>query len=185
MKRNSFLKKFKKAGVWGYNVQGATDGFGYAGYQLTKTMNKLGVETVWQDLQAPIALSFTQPRDYGGNKNQYLVGYTPWESTKVPDFWNVMMNTRDLIWTTSNACKEWYQNDGVMPNIEVVPHGIDPNEWPLIERNLDGPFTFVHMGEPADRKNGQMVFDAYRKVFSRKKDVNLLFKANGHIEARW
>jgi glycosyltransferase involved in cell wall biosynthesis len=174
-----------KIGIWGNASQGTRDGYGYAGYNLCKALNEMGIQTFWEDETAPVALSFKQPIGYGGNKNQIRVGYTPWESTVVPQEWIGMINTRDLFWTTSNWCKEVFAASGVTVPIEVVNHGLNPEDFTLSKRSVDGPFVFFHMGEPADRKNGQMVFDAFRKVFGKKEDVHLVFKAHAYLMARW
>lgn len=172
-------------GIWGHAASGLYDGYGYAGYNLCKTLNRLGIQTYWEDETAPVALSFKQPIWYGGRESQFKVGYTPWESTHVPDEWIRKINSQDLFWTTSNWCKEIFSDAGVTLPIRVVPHGLVPEDFTLSLRKPSDYLIFFHMGEPADRKNGQMVFDAFDKLFRGKMDVRLIYKAHGYITARW
>lgn len=171
--------------MWGYVRNRTNDGYGYAGLKIVQALQSLGVDVNWQDESAPVSFSFTQPQDYGGNINQYRIGYTPWESSKIPEFWVEPMNWRDEIWTTSHACKEWFSSCGVTKDIRVVPHGIDTNDWSLSRRTKDDPFIFLHMGEPADRKGGQQVFDAFMQEFAGNDDVFLVYKTTSWVEARW
>lgn len=178
------MAKLEKIGIWGYNRHGISDGFGYAGYKLVSAFNKLGINTVWESQDAPVAISFVQPQDYGGNSNQYRVGYTPWESTKLPEGWIEEMQKMDDIWTPSTWCKQIFEENGIK-DVKVFPHGIDSEDWSLSRHEKTNPFIFLHMGEPADRKNGQMVFNAFREVFGLKiYDARLHFKAVSWVEAR-
>lgn len=93
------------------------------------------------------------------------------------------MAQMDEIWTTSPQCREWFLNNGVAGDIRVVPHGIDAI-WRPIKRESDGLFQFLHVGEPAERKGGQIVFDAFRAAFPKERDVNLVFKAYDYSSVR-
>ena len=175
----------RKIGMWGYVRNRTNDGYGYAGLKIVEALQSLGISVFWQDEDAAISLSFTQPQDYGGNSKQYRIGYTPWESSKIPNHWIEPMNWRDELWTTSSACKEWFVDCGVTKDIRVVPHGIDSKEWSLSRREKTDPFIFLHMGEPADRKGGQEVFDAFLNTFAGDEDVYLIYKTTSWVEARW
>jgi glycosyltransferase involved in cell wall biosynthesis len=175
----------ERIGVWGHANQGINDGFGYAGYKLCSSLNKYNIKTLWHDTDASVALSFTQPHGYGGEDSQYRIGYTPWESTIVPEEWPKEMNERDEIWTTSQFCKKVFESNGIKKEINILHHGIDLDEWTTTKRETEGPFIFFHMGEPADRKGGQLVFDAFQKVFKNNPNVYLYFKAHSWVEARW
>jgi glycosyltransferase involved in cell wall biosynthesis len=174
----------EKIGIWGNAASGLNDGYGYAGFKICKTLNSMGIKTYWEDETAPISLSFKQPPDYGGEDHQFKIGYTPWESTYVPDEWIDRINSRNLFWTTSHWCTKVFKAAGVKIPIRTVIHGIDPKDYTLSKRIISDYLIFFHMGEPADRKNGQMVFDAFNKVFSGNNNVRLFYKANGWLECR-
>lgn len=175
----------KRLGIWGHANQGINDGFGYAGYKMCNTLNKMGWKTLWQDEIAPVTISFTQPYGYGGKENQFNIGYTPWESSVIPEDWLDDIKTRDAMWTTSEWCREMFKENGVTQPISVVHHGIDTEEWTLTKRDRQDHFIFFHMGEPAERKGGQLVFDAFKEVFHNNPNVYLYYKAHSWLEARW
>lgn len=176
----------QRLGLWGVTRNKVNDGYGYAGFKMTQALTELGVEVFWEDTTAPVSLSFIQPEFYGGTLKQYRIGYTPWESTIVPEEWISIINSTDEFWTTSEFCAEVFQDQGVTRPIRVVPHGIDPDEWQLVKREKNVPFVFLHQGEPADRKGSQMTFNAFKKVFAGNPDVFLVFKSSSSwVEARW
>ena len=188
--------KERRLGIWGHSGVGPNDGYGYAGLKITESMKRHGVSTYWKDTDAPIALCFCQPQNYCENNGQYRIGYTPWESTVLPYWWIPIMQDMDEIWTTSRWCKQIFIENGI-DDVEYFPHGLDNSDWTLTHRERTDPFIFFHMGEPADRKNGQVVFDAFKKAFGLipgdgnppllrgRKDVYLVYKTNTWVEARW
>lgn len=94
------------------------------------------------------------------------------------------MNDMDEVWTTSPQCQEWLTNNGITKAIKVVPHGIE-RIWEPRERSVDGPLKFLHVGEPTERKGGQIVFDAFRAAFPKgTEEVSLTFKAYEYVAVR-
>lgn len=175
-----------KIGFWGItNKEGNNDGYSYAGFKLASALKDNGYKPIWKANDCKVSLSFTQPHGYCQSKDSYRIGYSPWESTVVPDKWIPLMETQDVIWTTSTFCKEVFLENGIKGPIEVVPHGIDKNDFTLSRRKRnDEPFTFLHIGEPSFRKGGQMVFDAYKRLFTRNDDVRLIIKAMSYSTIR-
>lgn len=176
-----------KIGLWGVVRNGVNDGYGYAGFKMVETLERLGVAVYWQDEEAPVSLSFIQPNLYGGTLNQYRIGYTPWESTILPEGWAEIINTSvHEFWTTSEFCKDVFASQGVTLPIKVVHHGIDANDWVPNRHKFSKPFIFLHQGEPAERKGSQLVFDAFKEVFGKDNDdVWLVFKSSSSwVEAR-
>lgn len=171
-----------------YTVDGnldTTNGYGNAGYQLIKALQKQGHEVPFDDETAGIQISFCQPTHYKFHEGQYKIGYTPWESTELPDGWLDKMNACDEIWATSLWVKGVYLQAGVNKPIHVVHHGLDPM-WAPVKREHSGVTQFFHHGEPALRKGGQMALDAFRAAFGDREDVHLTFKANSqHYLRAW
>ncbi len=77
-------------------------GFGYAGMHIIKSLQELGHKVDFANPKAQLQLNFTQPHHYKLHKNQYQIGYTPWESTKIREEWRDRMNSCDEIWATSS-----------------------------------------------------------------------------------
>jgi glycosyltransferase involved in cell wall biosynthesis len=158
-------------------------GYGYAGFNIVDSLIKLGHSVPFNSSKAPVMINFTMPHFYIINQNQYSIGYTPWESTKLQDGWATTMNFCDEIWTTSDLMAEWFKAEGVTQPLYVYEHGI-ASEWTPKFRKKSGPIKFLHVGEPAERKGGQLVVDAWMELFKNDPRVSLTIKANGFNTTR-
>ncbi len=182
---DDLLRKYSEISLYGVPPSnGPIDGYSYAGLKIAIALEELGFHVPWRDDTAPVSISFCQPEWYSQATGQFRIGYTPWESTLIPDWWPGMMNEMDLIWTTSHFCKDVFRNCGVEKDIIVVPHGISSEDFTIKKRQLDGDFYFFHMGEPATRKGGQLVVDAFIRLFDKDPTTHLVVKANGWAECR-
>lgn len=181
---NKISRPVESIGIWGSVMDGPGTGYGYAGLCMVKTLNKMGISTFWRDDEAPVSISFCQPDLYSQLPGQFKIAYTPWESTKIPNHWLPIINTMDLFWTTSNFCAQVFKDEGVKIPIQVVHHGLKREEWRLKKREIRDKFYFLHIGEPATRKNGQMAVDAFLEKFEGKSDYHLILKANEYVLAR-
>jgi glycosyltransferase involved in cell wall biosynthesis len=152
------------------------NGYGYASKNIIKSLNKLGHFTPFQDPKSKIQLNFSQPSHFKLHKNQHQISYTPWESTVIPEDWKYYMNACDEIWVTSDWCANVFEDNGFKVS-NVYPHGID-SMWIPNRRKEDGVIKFLHIGEPAPRKAGQMVLDAFGSLFGNKEGYSLTIKAD-------
>lgn len=159
------------------------NGYGYAGHNIRGSLEKLGHTVNFHDEHADVQLDFCQPPLYSHFPNQYKIGYTPWESSALPEGWLDGFNSVDEVWTTSQKCKEWYENAGILRPIHVFEHGIE-QIWAKKHRNPQKIVKFLHIGEPAPRKGGQMALEAFRFAFGNQNDVHLTIKANGSNSTR-
>jgi len=160
-----------------------TQGFGVAGQQIVKSLQELGHSTPFNKADSPVAFNFTQPYYYMYHPNQYKIGYTPWESTQLPEGWVRSMNMMEEIWTTSEYCIKSFKEDGVTAPLYLFEHGIDHIWAPSRRRSID-KIRFLHVGEPAPRKCGQMVFDAFVELFGNDPKYSLTIKSNGYSSIR-
>lgn len=128
-------------------------------------------------------LNFCKPEHYRF-KDGWTIGYTPWESTDVPESWIKPMNDVDDLWTTATWVAETF-NRYTNRDIFVLPHAIS-DEWVALRRHYDeeNPFTFIHVGDPAVRKGGDILFEAWYKHFRTRSDVALVFKCKGYTNGR-
>ncbi|MEY4332134.1 MAG: hypothetical protein RLZZ196_872 [Bacteroidota bacterium] len=152
-------------------------GFGYAAQHIVNSLHKLGHEVRWSDPNSQIQLNFTQPHLYKMHRGQYQIGYTPWESTGMRKDWADTMNICDEVWATSNWNAEVFKNNGVTKDIMVYPHGIE-DVWKPYKRQVGEVFRFLHVGEPAPRKSGQMTVDVFGKLFGNNPKYHLTVKAH-------
>lgn len=152
------------------------NGYGYAGENIVKSLNNLGHFVPFQDPKSKVQFNFSQPAHFKLHKNQYQISYTPWESTVIPEDWKEYMDACDEIWTTSDWCANVFEDNGYKVD-KVYPHGIDPI-WKPYKRQDDGIIKFLHVGEPAPRKAGQMVVDSFISLFGNNPEYSLTIKAD-------
>lgn len=162
-----------------YTVQNnlnTTVGYGVAGFKMVTSLQELGHRVPFDDPTAPVQISLCSPPHYKFHEGQYKIGYTPWESTELPDGWLEAMNACDEVWATSQWTADVYKKAGVKVPVKVYLHGLDPM-WKPVNRTPGDVVKFLHMGEPALRKGGQMTVDAFRAAFGDREDVHLTIKA--------
>jgi glycosyltransferase involved in cell wall biosynthesis len=154
-----------------------SNGYGHAASRIVDSLKRLGHNVPFQDARADVQLNFSQPVYYKLHRNQYQISYTPWESTVVPKEWFEYLDACNEIWTTSDWCKEVFEANGIK-DVKVFPHGIDPI-WRPKKRKLEHgrPIKFLHVGEPAPRKAGQMVVDAFTALYGNNPFYSLTIKA--------
>ena len=158
------------------NLTRAT-GYGYASANIIESLQTLGHRIGYGYHKAPVQINFCQPFQFKLHKNQYQIGYTPWESTVVPETWKPNMNLVDEYWATSDWNAQVYEDAGIKKPIKVYPHGID-KIWKPKRREQKEVLKFLHVGEPAPRKAGQMVVDAFGFLFGNNPNYSLTIKAH-------
>ena len=164
---------------------GAMMGYGVAAAGLVHALMNRSTYVGYNNSSPKVHVSFVQPEWYLGTDQQYKIGYTPWESTVIPDTWKYYMQEQDEIWTTSNFCLDIFKQYEVNETIHMVPHGIDPEVWTIEERTLTEDFVFLHVGGTSERKGCQKVVDAFLDLFDGQPNMKLLIKSSGVSEARW
>lgn len=157
-----------------------TIGFGYAGYNIIKSLQSLGYEVGLNSPDADVEINFCQPPYWSWHGAEYRIGYVPWESTILPENWTYFMNQVDEVWTTSDWIAEVFADNGVTRPIYVYRHGVDGSVWTPKRRTGTNKIRFLHVGEPSPRKGAQMAIDAFREAFGNSDEVSLTIK--GHTQ---
>lgn len=155
------------------------NGFGRGGYYAVRALVNYGLRPLMWNNNSEVSISFCHPEWYTGGqfiKGQFKIGFTPWESTVIRPSWADRMNAMDLIWAPTPWVRDVYLANGITTPVDVALEGIDPDEHTLFHREEPEVFWFLHVGEPAVRKNAKMVLDAFLKVFRRNDRVRLLIK---------
>jgi len=147
----------------------------------TNSLQEKQTAVYFNNPDIPFHINFCQPYYYQLT-NAYNVGYTPWESTKIPPGWLYNMNVCNEIWTTSSFVKDIYIQNGVRDNIHVIPHGVS-EDFAIVERELLNKFNFLHVGGDSKRKNAQLVVDAFLELFDGNEDYQLILKYNNFCYA--
>ena len=159
----------------------ASQGYANAALNTIKALQAKQTGVFYNKPDIPFHINFCQPHYYQ-LRNDYKVGYTPWESTKIPEGWKYNMSLCNEIWATSNFVKEIYEKSGVNDNIYVIPHGIS-SDFYIEERELLDKFVFLHIGGDSKRKNAQMVVDAFLELFEGDERYELILKYNNFCYA--
>lgn len=149
-------------------LQKSIPGFGYF-----KKVNSAG----------DIVINISTPEAFV-KSNTYSVGFTFWETNKLPIDWVEQCNEMDEIWTCSVAMKDVFINSGVIKPVHEFKLGVDPKIYFPKKRTPHNKFTFISIGSPSTRKNSQMSVDAFLKLFEGNHDYKLIYKSNGPGDAR-
>lgn len=158
-----------------------SQGYFNAGINTIKALQDKNIGVFYNREELDYHINFCSPLYYQ-LKNKYRIGYTPWESTKVPKSWLYNMSQCDEIWATSNFVKDVYIKNNVHHNIHVIPHGVT-DDWKIFERELTGTFNFLHVGGDSKRKNAQLVVDSFLELFDGNDDYRLVLKYNNYCHA--
>jgi glycosyltransferase involved in cell wall biosynthesis len=156
-------------------------GYGEASYHIFNQFEKNGIECLIGSPKTKIMIAFIQPDKYlFNNKKQYKIGYTPWESDGIFENWKEpLKNSIDELWTTSMWCANMFKEYTDKP-IFVYKHGVQEH-WIPQKRSINNyrPFRFLHVGEPAYRKDAQMVVDAFIALYGNNPKFELILKCSG------
>ena len=119
-------------------------------------------------------------------KPGYNILFTYWETNKIPSSWTDVINTADELWTTSRWAKDVFVNSGVKIPVYDFKLGINDHYYkpPSEPRHRKEKFTFLSIGSPSTRKNSQMSVSAFIKLFGGDDRFSLIYKSNGHPDAR-
>jgi glycosyltransferase involved in cell wall biosynthesis len=158
-----------------------SQGFSNAALATIRALQEQQCGVYYNNKEIDFHVNFCSPLYYQLN-NKYNVGYTPWESTKVPESWKYNMIRCNEIWTTSNFVKDVYISNNIHSNIHVIPHGVSP-EFSIYERELTNTFNFLHVGGDSKRKNAQIVVDAFLELYEGNLDYKLILKYNKFCHA--
>ena len=119
-------------------------------------------------------------------KAQTMAIYTMFDSTRLPAGWAETINrhtARCLV--PSRWCAETFADSGVHVPIEVVPLGMDANDYAFVDRGgRDGPYTFLWNGTPDYRKGWDVAYRAFVAAFGRREDVRLILHFRGDLPGR-
>jgi len=162
-----------------------------------KNLTKKGLEIKKKPfVMAQVGVTFGFPNAFSSMNNPIKIGYTEWETDKFPSIpcdWAgpegnavKIINNLDMLWVACNHNKRLFERAGVKIPIEVVPHGVNPEQYPLIIRPKRKTFTFLMLGTLTSRKDPGRVLSAFIDLFKDNMDVRMVFKTQsgvmGHIE---
>lgn len=109
------------------------------------------------------------------------VGFTMWESSRLPDIWVKTCNEMDAIFVPCFWNQEVFVDSGVSVPVHVVQPGIAPGDIPEINNKEGGDcFTFYSVFQWSERKNPEGLVKTYLSEFRGCGSVELVLKTYRH-----
>jgi glycosyltransferase involved in cell wall biosynthesis len=109
------------------------------------------------------------------------IGYTMWETTRLPKGWKEGLNQLDEVWTMSEWGRKIMIDSGVEAPTVVIPGGVEdifnPYAEPLPDLRDDPSFKFLSVFKWESRKSPDLLVEAFHEEFSHNEDVTLLLLA--------
>lgn len=137
------------------------------------------------DPSTAISFSVTTPSEFISNCRKN-VGYTTFETDRVPSTWLPALDSMDLICVPSIYNKETFLRSGVKTRVSVIPHGSSflgvGGELPPDSRYSGKP-TFIMCGTSQYRKGIDVGLRAFFRAFGRDRGCRLILKVSTHDPA--
>lgn len=170
------------------------DGYGRYGLHFVRALSRLGVdvypatvETVdapgwFQRLQgldfSKLSISLMPPHHLRSVPGRQW-NYSMYEGTGLPDGWaRHVMDKAERVIVPAAWLVDVFREHGVTHPIDVVPGGIDPEEFPVVPPpKWDRPYTFLALGDRGSRKGMDTVWQAFYAAFGKRPDVRLIVKS--------
>ena len=167
------------------------DGYGRASRNFFRCMNE---SNVFVDFKKPRKLYLFIHHPHGirhqlevlektGQKPEYKVAYSMWETSRLPDGWTDIFNLMDELIVPSNFCKRVFEDSGVTKKMSVIPFPIDTESFYFKRRDPDRlPFIFMQHAQMTPRKGYQFTVEAFLKEFKKDEPVRLVIKSRRQID---
>jgi glycosyltransferase involved in cell wall biosynthesis len=107
----------------------------------------------------------TTPQMFSKCDNEFRIGYTMVENTRVGEGWVEMCNKMDALLVPSAFLVDVFKESGITRPIKVVKQGINPEKFPYYTREIKDKFTFGTIGFIDERKNWQDMIQAFCSEF--------------------
>jgi glycosyltransferase involved in cell wall biosynthesis len=199
-----------KSLIWCINqTHRSSEGYGYTDASLWNYIGKSGLPITHdsddvrkpseiQDIQAnipgldysfscsylkKICINHTTPTSFSKSEI-YSVGFTYWETNKLPAERVKICNEMDEIWTTSKYMQGVFIDSGIRKPVYNFKLGVDPSIYFPKKRTPHREFTFLSLGSPSTRKNSQTAVNAFLKLFGGNYEYKLIYKSHGPPDAR-
>jgi len=140
-----------------------------------------------------IGICYSTPVGFSSIINEVKIGYTMWETDKVPvhdKMWGggdaiKTINSLDRLFVPCKHNYNLFREYGVKIPIDIVHLGFDPKEYYPLERTKDRPFTFLMLGKLTMRKNTGAVVTAFLDLFKGNPNARLILKSQSGIMAHF
>lgn len=110
------------------------------------------------------------------------INFTMWESDCIPKMWPQLTKKFTEVWTPSEWGVRKFKEYGITRPVRAIPLGVNTEIFKYKKRSEPkGPFKFLMYANAHwenSRKNYQLVYDAFKKAFGNRADVQLTLKLN-------
>lgn len=114
---------------------------------------------------------------------KYNIGYSAWETDRLPEKWVPMINKLDEVWVPCEHNKKVYEDSGITKPIFVMPHPFDVQDQTeacsvdsSVANVSEDDFVFYSVFQWLERKNPVDLLKAYLTEFTSKDKVALVLK---------
>lgn len=108
------------------------------------------------------------------------IGYTTFETTKIPETWVPLCNSLDEIWVPCDWNVQVFKDSGVTVPVIKIPHATDLSQFENVEPLKLGipkeKFIFYSIFQWTERKHPYGLLKAYLSEFSASDNVCLILK---------
>ena len=117
--------------------------------------------------------------------NKYIISYTVWETSRIPNLWAKCCNMAKEVWVPCDWNVEAFRNSGVTVPIRKVHHGINTKQFDGVSLDgfevggidKDNTFVFNSVMQWNARKNPEALIRTYFATFGPDEPVRLVLKA--------
>jgi glycosyltransferase involved in cell wall biosynthesis len=176
------------------------DGYGRYGAHFVRALARLGVNVMPMVTECVTELPGWMQRMAGYDFTGLSIGCMPpyclphlpgrvWsltmsEGTRLSAGWATHLNCKaERVIVPCEHNRRAFVDSGVTIPVHVVPGGTSPEEFPLLERRQDRPYTILALADRGARKGWVEVWDAFYKAFgtpAQTPNVRLVIKTRPH-----
>jgi glycosyltransferase involved in cell wall biosynthesis len=102
--------------------------------------------------------------------------YTMCESSRLPEGWAEQINRARAVIVPTKFVANAFRESGVTIPIEIVPDGVDPGVYYLVDRPIGAGLTTLTVGPIDNRKNVRTGIAAWKEAFADDPDARLVIK---------
>jgi glycosyltransferase involved in cell wall biosynthesis len=118
------------------------------------------------------------PANLNNHYRGYNINWTVFESTRIPESLLSVIKQHNIWIPTEWGRKICVENGIDLNQIEVIPEGVDNNQFhPYLKPQKDR-FRFLLIGKYEQRKSMDESIDAFARVFGNNPDVELIIKSD-------